>query len=161
MLWAKGVYMTAEQFLASSFPDTPPKSAKLWLTPDVKKQASQILSRPYRSLRVRYWSQQQRSAWIFDEIGKELPITIGVIVNGKGIESVRILAFRESRGGEVRYPFFTNQFEGIKLDDKLRLNSHIDGISGATLSVRAVKRVSRLALYFHQQAITESDVTTP
>ncbi|MCV6604514.1 MAG: FMN-binding protein, partial [Porticoccaceae bacterium] len=69
------------------------------------------------------------------------------------IEQVKILEFRESRGWEVRYPFFTKQFIGVGLAHKkrYRLDSHIDGITGATLSVRAVKKVATLALFFHRQ----------
>jgi Na+-transporting NADH:ubiquinone oxidoreductase subunit NqrC len=33
-----------------------------------------------------------------------------------------------------------------------QLDRHIDGISGATLSVRAVKKLALLALYLHKQA---------
>ena len=91
-----------------------------------------------------------------EEIGKELPITIGVLVNGinegSHIEQVKILAFRESRGWEVRYPAFTTQYQNVKITPpNHKLDQHIDGITGATLSVRAVTKVARLALFFHQQ----------
>jgi hypothetical protein len=84
-----------------------------------------------------------------DEIGKEKPITVGVIIDNDEIQKVIILEFRESRGGEVRHPFFTRQFTGLflKADDKL--SQRIDGISGATMSVRAVSNVSRFALRLH------------
>lgn len=144
--------MTAEEFISASFPNTSPQATQIWLSASIKKQASKILNRPYRNLRVRYWSDQGRSAWIFEEIGKELPITIGVVINPDGIENVKILAFRESRGGEVRYPFFTKQFKGLQLNEQLRLDDHIDGITGATLSVKAVKRATRLALFLHRQS---------
>lgn len=144
--------MTSEEFISSSFPNTSPQATQIWLSASIKKQAAEILNRPYRNLRVRYWSEQRRTAWIFDEIGKELPITIGVVINPNGIESVKVLAFRESRGGEVRYPFFTEQFEGLRLNEKLKLDDHIDGITGATLSVKAVIRASRLALFLHRQS---------
>jgi Na+-transporting NADH:ubiquinone oxidoreductase subunit NqrC len=35
----------------------------------------------------------------------------------------------------------------------MRLDRHIDGISGATLSVNAINKLSRLALYLHQQVM--------
>ncbi len=150
-LSAKGIYMTAEAFINTSFPTKKPQPSRLWLTPESKEQVSKILNRSYPNLRVRYWSHETRTAWIFDEIGKELPITIGIIINSDAIESVSILAFRESRGGEVRYPFFTQQFSGTQLDPELDLDRHIDGITGATLSVEAVVRAARLALYLHRQ----------
>ena len=86
-----------------------------------------------------------------EEIGKERPITIGVVVVDDTIQSVSVLAFLESRGWEVRYPFFTDQFSGARLDETQQLSSHIDGITGATLSVRAVTNVARLALYLAEQ----------
>ena len=60
-----------------------------------------------------------------------------------------LLAFH---GWEVRYPFFTDQFNGLQLDEKKQLNKKVDGISGATLSVNALTRLSRLALHLHREA---------
>ena len=147
--------MTAEQFLQHSFPEAKPEAQVVWLNDELKQEISTFIYRDYRKLRVRYWRQEQRSAWIFDEIGKERPITIGLVLNGQEIESVKILAFRESRGGEVKYDFFTNQFSGLKLTEKHKLSDHIDGITGATLSVNAVKRAAQLALFLNQQAQSE------
>ena len=112
--------------------------------------ATAILGHRYPSLRVRYWGDARRSAWILEEIGKEKPITVGLVVNGQNIEQVRVLAFRESRGWEVRYPFFTDQFANARLTDNERLDRSIDGITGATLSVGAVTRIARVALLMHE-----------
>jgi uncharacterized protein with FMN-binding domain len=83
----------------------------------------------------------------FEDIGKDKPITLGIVVSGNRIERVDVLAFRETRGWEIRYPFFTNQFSGLTLAPDGYLSDSIDGITGATLSVRAVERVARLALW--------------
>jgi Na+-translocating ferredoxin:NAD+ oxidoreductase RnfG subunit len=69
-----------------------------------------------------------------------------VTVADGAIENVRVLEFRESRGWEVRYPFFTDQFVDARLEDDGRLDRRIDGITGATLSVAAVTRIARIAL---------------
>ena len=100
---------------------------------------------------MRYWQSGTTSAWIMDEIGKELPITIGVVIRDNQIAQIKILAFRESRGWEVRYAAFTDQYLNVKITTDLGLDKHIDGITGATLSVRAVNKVATLALFFHQQ----------
>jgi len=113
--------MTTDQYLQSTFPNTEPERKIIWLNAELKAQISKFLYRPYKGLRVRYWQQDGRSVWIFEEIGKEMPITIGVTLKQQQVESVKILAFRESRGGEVRYPFFTDQFQGIGLTNKKRL----------------------------------------
>ena len=54
-----------------------------------------------------------------------------------------------------RYPFFTDQFHNAKLNDKLLLDSDIDNISGATLSVNALKRQARLALLLDTEVRTK------
>ncbi|RME64612.1 MAG: FMN-binding protein, partial [Alphaproteobacteria bacterium] len=73
----------------------------------------------------------------------------GFIVDDGRLESVEVLIYRESRGWEIRYPFFRDQFVGARLGADLALDQDIDGISGATLSVRAMQKMARLALYFH------------
>lgn len=145
--------MPLPQFLAQAFPGAPPQSAMLWLTPPVKQRAAAILGHDYAGLRCKYWRQGERTAWVLDEIGKEQPITVGIVVEKGEILQLQVLAFRESRGGEVRQDFFTRQFghTGLKPDDKL--DRHIDGITGATLSVSAVSRLARLALAFHDEAM--------
>ena len=58
-----------------------------------------------------------------------------------------MLVFRESRGGEVHRSAFTRQYENAALDDERRLDRRIDGITGATLSVWALNRQVKLALW--------------
>lgn len=147
------IYQTPDAFLDEAFAQSIPKPKIVWLKGAVKQQVRAILGRDY-SLRVRYWTRAGRSAWILDEVGKDLPITTGIVIGAQGIERLRILEFRESRGWEVRYPFFTEQFEHAELTTELGLNTAIDGISGATLSVGAVQRLARMALYLHRETAT-------
>ena len=147
-----GRYLTAEEFLQIAFGGNAPQADVLWITSEHRGSLKRLLGHAYRSLRIRYWREGDRTAWILDEIGKDLPITIGVAVDAGAIDEVRILEFREIRGWEVRYPFFTDQFRGATLDDG-ELSADIDGITGATLSVGAVKRVARAALYLHEQVV--------
>lgn len=70
------------------------------------------------------------------------------------IQLVRVLAFRESRGWEVRHSFFTDQFKRVGLTSEGTLDGRIDGISGATLSVRVLTKLARLALVLHQRVST-------
>ena len=93
---------------------------------------------------------------MLEEIGKELPITIGVTIRDGSITNVKVLEFRESRGWEVKYPFFTDQFRDASLDKKHRLDRDIDGITGATLSVSAVTRIARVALILHENITATS-----
>jgi len=150
-------YQSADEFLQEVFAMTPPSPQVLWLKGEIKETAATILGHPYPGLRIRYWEKGGRTAWILEAIGKEKPITVGLVTGPAGMELLRVLEFRESRGWEVRYPFFTDQFEGIGLAVDHQLDRNIDGISGATLSVRALKKLARLALYLDQQRQAAND----
>lgn len=141
------VYQTPAAFVEAAFAGTPPAFKMLWLDEAAQADVAQILGHRYPAMRLRYWLDGQRSAWVLEEIGKEEPITVGVVIDGRRIELVKVLEFRESRGEEVRYPFFTKQFEGAGLKEARQLDRRVDGISGATLSVRALTRLARLALH--------------
>jgi len=144
---AKGVYQTPEQFLDLVFSKTVPTTKVLWLNNEDKKTVAEILSHKYNRMRVRYWQNNKDTVWILDEIGKEKPITIAVHIQQKAIKQLKVLTFRESRGDEVRHDFFSEQFIDATLTDKKELSQHVDGITGATLSVRATTKVARLALW--------------
>ncbi|MCZ6619825.1 MAG: FMN-binding protein [Gammaproteobacteria bacterium] len=148
---ADRLYQTPNAFVDEAFAGVPPAASALWLQPELRSELGDILGhRP--SLRIRYWSSGGRTAWIFDEIGKTRPITTGVVVNAGAIEDIRVLVFRESRGWEVKHSFFTRQFHSARLADNQKLDRHIDGITGATFSVRAMKRVARAALFLHEHS---------
>lgn len=143
---AAGRYMETEDYIRSAFPDATPKVGTFWISGDVREAVERALGHRFNSLRVRYWYDGEKSVWVLDEIGKELPITIGVTVANGAIDNVRVLEFRESRGWEVRYPFFTDQFINARLGSGGGLDRSIDGITGATLSVGAVTRIAEVAL---------------
>ena len=145
---ARGVYQQPEAFISDAFAGKPPVATVLWLTGAMQPEIVRILRHPYALQRVRFWHSGARSAWVLEEVGKEEPITTGIIVNQGRIETVKILIYRESRGDEVRYPAFTGQFKGAALTANQELDRTIDGISGATLSSHALTRLARLALYF-------------
>jgi hypothetical protein len=145
------VYQAPEAFVAEMF-GTVPAPRVLWLSREMQARASAILNHPPANLRQRYWSDGARSVWILEEIGKEELITAGFVVSRGRIEHVRVLAYRESRGQEVRERSFLEQFAGAGLAQGERLDRGIDGISGATLSVGAMEHMARLALYFDRRS---------
>lgn len=152
MVMAETVYETQGEFLNRAFSESPPEPSIVWLSGDRKSGVEQILGHDYPALRLRYWCRNERSAWILEEIGKDLPITVGVVVNHDYIESLRVLTYRENRGGEVTTPSFTEQFNGSSLDGDASLDRSIDGITGATLSARALTRLAKMALFMNQSA---------
>jgi len=149
---ARGVYQSPDAFIDEVFNGEPPQPRRLWLDPALKNDIRDVLEHDINVLRVRYWQKEGRTAWLLEEIGKEKPITTGIVVRDGQIERLRVLVFREVRGWEIRYPFFTDQFKGAALNERQRLDRPIDGISGATLSVRAMEKLARLALVLHRRA---------
>jgi hypothetical protein len=152
---AEDVDQKPEAFINEVFAGKPPAPEVLWITQELRAPITEILGHAPDALRVRYWGARHRTAWILEEIGKERP-TMGLVVDNGRMETVKVLAFRE-RGWEVRCPFFTDQFKGTRLTRENELDQSIDGISGATLSVRALKKLARLALLLHNQTPMAND----
>jgi hypothetical protein len=144
-------YLSSEDFINQTFNSATPKPKLLWLSKTIKPSVKAILGHKPGFLRTRYWQQDKKSVWILEEIGKTKLITIGIVINNDKIEQIKVLAFRESRGWEVKHTFFTDQFKQLSLNSDLKLDQAIDGIAGATLSVKALTRIARLALYFDRQ----------
>ena len=144
-------YLERDAFLDLAFDQAQPEMQTLWVTEDLRNAGEAAVGWMPRALRLRYWQSGDSTAWILEHIGKEKPITLGISISGDRLERVDVLAFRESRGWEIRYPFFTEQFGGITLQDDGYLSQPIDGITGATLSVRATEKVARRALWLDAQ----------
>ena len=151
-LFAEDVYLEPQAFVETAFEEEP-EAKVLWLNKALKEPMEAILGHPYKGLRIRYWQAGERTAWILEEIGKVELITAGFVVESGVLESMEVLIYRESHGWEVRFPFFTRQFKGLELGPGNELSGNIDGISGATLSVNALVRLSRLALFLHGKAM--------
>ena len=144
--------MSTEQFIQQVFNGEAAKMKMLWLNKEDKATIADIMKHPVNLFRVRYWQHDGQTAWVLNEIGKEKPITIGVHIKNNQIQSLKVLTFRETRGDEVRHEFFTKQFDGVELTTKNSLTAHIDGITGATMSVRALTKVAKLSLWLNNKA---------
>lgn len=152
---AKGVYLEPVAFINNVFSGQPPAPRKLTIKGELAQDIKNILEHRYKKIRLSYWQHQQRTVWILEEIGKERPITAGFVVENNKIQDFKVLVFRESRGWEIRNEFFTRQFSGAYLKTNQRLDRHIDNITGATMSVNAMKKLSRMALYLHNHVTTQ------
>lgn len=152
LVYSASVYETRADFLSRAFNDSPPEPAILWLSGERKSAVRKILGHDYAALRLRYWCQGERSAWILDEIGKDLPITVGIIIEKNYIKNLRVLTYRENRGGEVVTASFTDQFNNAAIEETRQLDVRIDGISGATLSVQALTRLATMALFLNTES---------
>lgn len=150
---------TTADYIATALGKKPIKPSLLWVTKELKPTVKKILRRSNFPLRYRYWQAGNRTVWILNEIGKILPITTGITIEDGKIIDLTVLIYRESHGSEIRFPAYRNQFNNVTLDEKLRLSKPINGISGATMSTNAMKKVSRLALYLHTKVL-EKDAKT-
>lgn len=148
------VYEKPSSFLKKHFKRIPKTQLRTLSSTD-QKALRKILGHSFALKKVRYWKDGDKTAWILEEIGKHEPITMGFITRsakskaGKEVPSlseIRVLIYRESHGSEVRHSFFTKQFRGATLKG-YKLNKKVDGIVGATLSVRALTKLSAAALY--------------
>ena len=144
--YAKGVYQQSDEFISDAFNQQVPEPQIIWIKNDLRKQVEKILQHKFKGKRTRYWKKENRSVWILEEVGKKKPITVGIIIDDNKISQLKVLAFRETRGWEVRYPFFTKQFNALSLKEDHTLSQSINGISGATLSVRALDKLARISL---------------
>jgi hypothetical protein len=136
-----------DKFLSEAFHGPPPAARFLDLDGRAQDQIQSALGHPYAQSRLRYWKANGRSAWIFDDIGKVgyQPTTAGFVVQGGTIDIARVIIYRESHGEEVTEQGFLRQFSGAKAVGA-GLDRQIDGISGATLSVKMMQRMARAAI---------------
>lgn len=139
-----------QAFVAQAFSGAAPQAQMLWLDEPRKKAYKRIIGRK-APMRVRYWRKGGKTVWVLEQIGKYKPITTGIVIDNNAIAQLKVLVYRESHGWEIKYPFFTNQFIGATLADMTasKRNKNIDGIAGATLSVRAMVQLATLALTLH------------
>jgi hypothetical protein len=144
-------YQSSDAFVNEAFSGKPPKAKSFWVSRKVKPTVTEILQHNPGFMRTRYWQDGDKTVWVLNEIGKTQPITVGIVIENNNITLLKVLTFRESRGWEVKHDFFTDQFKQAALRDDYSLNKHVDGISGATLSVRALTKTAKLALFFDQQ----------
>ena len=148
-------YVTPDDFLRQTFNEVPQPSL-LWLDNSAQTQLSAVLGHRYPQARMHYWRLAHRTAWILDEVGKEYPITAGFVIDNDRIERADVLIFRESRGSEIHLPAFLRQFVDARLEgdgtDGEKLSKNIDGITGATLSVNAMRRMAQAALVLNRLA---------
>ena len=88
--------------------------------------------------------------------GKEMPITFLVIFDESGkIIRADIVKYREPYGGAVQNENWTAQFKKKESNSGFTVGDDIDGITGATISVKSVtKGIYKLSLLY--KAIKES-----
>lgn len=149
-------YYSVEQAQKALFPEATAFVADaVQLTPAQQVQIGKETGTPQLSPDQPVWRAEangKQIGWFVEDevIGKHELITYAVALDLDGtVRGVEILAYRESRGSEIRNPRWLAQFRGKHFSDPVMLGRDIANISGATYSCRhlaeGVKRI--LALY--------------
>ncbi|MCH8314124.1 MAG: FMN-binding protein, partial [Nitrospinae bacterium] len=157
------VYLTKKEALEIAFPgaDTIDKERK-WLTDEQKTAIAKISLLEIREIRFTFYVGKKNGKptgyMLIDHIiGKSFPITFMTVLNVDGtVRDVEILVYREPRGWEVRFPSFMSQFFGMNAQSDFR---DINSITGATLSVRAITKGVKKAVFSsnREEILTISD----
>ncbi len=159
-LWAGDTYYTQQQIQQEVFADAEISSQVIWMTPERKQQVRDITGQTLTQARIRYQEGAGQRLWVLSEIGKEKPITFAVVTAHGEIERMEVMVFREVRGDEIRLPQYTAQYQGQVLTPDGDLSQPVDGISGATYSVRSMKKVAKLALLLDSW-VTQEHASAP
>jgi thiamine biosynthesis lipoprotein len=139
------VFLTEEQALHLAFPDADRVERVLVALTAAEREAigakiaPREAPRTFRRFVGRKGDEILGYAVIDDALGKSEPITYMVAVDPSlHVRRVEILAYRESRGGEVRQDGWRSQFQGKDSASPLRVGSDIRNVAGATISCRSV-----------------------
>lgn len=106
-----------------------------------------------RALVTRYVVRRDNAvvgyAYLDKHLVRTLPEIILVSVDADGaLQKIDVLAFQEPL--EYLAPkSWLQQFTGRTVDDEIRLKKNVDGITGATLTARAVSQAARRILTVH------------
>ena len=116
-----------------------------------QKIQNQIKQKFYRD-QIYYWVIEKNEvlnyALLDNVLGKTMPITFMVIFNNdQQVIHSSIIKYREGYGGEISGKRWLAQFKGMAKDSLYQFEKEIDGITGATISVKSfVKGINKLSL---------------
>lgn len=151
---AQEIQLSPEQALREIFPEARRTSVQ---TRELSASAVQKLSKrlgrkisPEPREVTLVWDGSGRLAGyavVTEETGKYRPITFMVGVTPQlAVRDVAVLAYRESRGGDIRRKRFLSQYRGKTSSNAIDSNQDIINISGATISVRSMNAGVRRVL---------------
>jgi len=154
LIFANGIEEKTESIIKSEFGENIElEYSKFQIEEKVKSEIESQSKQRFFSESIFVWSITANDTLIalglMDNVyGKAQPITFLTIftLDGK-IHSNHIIKYREEHGGQVINKDWNKQFIGM--DNNSIINQKVDGISGATISVEALKKgVKKLTLLF-------------
>ena len=154
VLFANDIRNSTEEKISSIFPgDIDFEMSKVDIPNDIKSQIEVEVKQSFFADELYIWKITQDSdikgyAVLDNVYGKSLPITFLVIFDKEfNILNTSIIKYREPYGGGVSSESWNNQFVGRDSDSSYKVGKDINGISGATISVKSVSTgIRKLAL---------------
>ncbi len=118
-----------------------------------------IMGGNYPETRIAYWQVDASTAWILQGRGRTGVFTSGFVVSDGRIADCSVLEYHESYGKAIKSKRFLRQFQKAGLRDDRQLDRRIDGVTGATISVKSITNLARLALFLDQIRLRMSDAS--
>ena len=69
-VFSEEVFLSKKEFLKIAFSDETPKRKGLRFKGEVKEIAQKIMGSNYKKIRMKYWRQDQKTAWMYDADAK-------------------------------------------------------------------------------------------
>lgn len=132
---------------------------KVNIEKDIKKKVEKKAKQKFFTDHFFLWkisNSTNTSYAVLDHVwGKVKPITYVVILDSFGkVKNSKVIKYREGYGGEVKSPLWLNQFNNKSNKSTFILGKDIDGISGATISVKSmikgIERIVNLSPYLEK-----------
>ncbi len=128
-----------------------PTHKYLIIKDDVEDGIFNIMKDTYHMPVIKYWKVGTKVAFILEAIGKHEYITTGYLVDNNKITDAKVLVYRENYGFEVKYDYFLDQIKGNTMKTSNKLAKRIANISGATMSVNSMRKLSKLSLFLYSK----------
>ncbi len=134
------VFFTLEEARTALWKDTPMQAVPIILTEAQVNAIEEASDIRVLTNKINAWKTETGGWFIVDQvIGKHEMIDMAVALNADGtVKGLEVMKYVESYGGEVKHHKWLAQFQGRGIENHLKLDQHIDNISGATLSCRHI-----------------------
>ena len=126
-----------------------PGHSYIIINENIQDNIKKILNDTYHLPIIKYWKAGNKVGFVLEAIGKHEFITTGYIVENNKIIDAKVLVYRENYGYEIEHDYFLDQIRGNSVKKNGKLVKSIANISGATLSVKAMRKLSKLSLYLY------------
>ena len=155
-LAAGDIKIACDEHLFNLYPEnTDIRMQIIELDKQMKKEVENKVRQKFYREKLYYWTISQGDttiayAFLDNVIGKSMPITFMVILNTDGdIINANVIKYREAYGSEVGNKGWLQQFFNLNNNSGYNIGKEIDGISGATISVKSMsKGIQKIATLY-------------